>query len=383
MPAAAKKPDSISPVATNESLTTLVGQAPALQVLRKGLAAETLAGAYLFVGAPGVGKGALARAFAKAAACLDLQLDPVDACGTCASCRLASTGNHPEIVSVFPSGEHLQIWQFWDRDNKPQGLLSHTLSFAPAVGRRRVYIIEQAETLTESAANSLLKVLEEPPPYVLFVLLATHPARMLPTIVSRSQVLRLQPLPTDELAAYLYSDLEVPADRAAMLAAYCEGRIGQAVHLASHPLVAEEIERVLDFADSLPEAPRVRALRAAEQIRKLATQVKALIGEEPAEAEEGEAGATGKERAGRRQLAVVFDLLVAFYRDLLTLRVCGAEGRIINRQRSARMLRLAQTGSVDRWSTCLDALLLARRRLDANANVTLVTEVLAFTLLDR
>jgi DNA polymerase-3 subunit delta' len=371
------------------SLSSLFGQDSAARALRRALESDCLAGAYLFVGAVGVGKGAVARAFAQAAACLEPRCEPFDACGVCDSCRRVEAGTQPEVVTLLPAGEQMQIWQFWDRDNRPTpGVLSHTLAFAPNIGRRRVYILERADTLTESAANSLLKVLEEPPPYALFVLLAPHPARVLPTIVSRCQMVRLNAVPVETLAAYLRDTVGVEAGRAAMLAAYAEGRIGQAMQLAQNPTVGEEIARVLDFAETLPDAPRVRALRSAEQMRKLAGQIKALVGEEPSVApeaatEEGDA-AGPKERAGRRQLAAVFDLLTAFYRDLLALRI-GGEGaqHIVNRERAAKLTRLAQTGGPERWVRCLDALLLARRRLDANANVALVTEVLAMTLIEK
>ena len=365
------------------TLSSLFGQDAAIRALRKALQAEQLPGTYLFVGPAGVGKGALARAFAQAVACLTPTQSPFDACGTCESCRRAHAGAQPEIVSIFPAGEQMQIWQFWDRDNKPQGVLSHTLNFAPQIGRRRVYILEQAETLNESAANSLLKVLEEPPPYALFVLLASHPSRVLPTIVSRSQTIRLRPAPVGELAAYLRQSGDMEAARAQMIAAYAEGRIGQAVHIAREPRIGEEIGRILDFAEQLPNAPRVRALKIAEQMRKLATQTKALVGEDTGGADDsdGDAGSP-KERAGRKQQAAVFDLLVAFYRDLLTLRTGSLASHVVNQDRITTLARLAKAGVPERWMRCLDALLLARRRLDANANVTLVTEVLAMTLLN-
>jgi hypothetical protein len=117
-------------------------------------------------------------------------------------------------------------------------------------------------------------------------------------------------------------------------------------------------------------------------MRKLAAQVKALIGAEPAESEsDNESAASPKERAGRRQLAAVFDLLVAFYRDLLILSLCDNNARVVNRDRVQTLTRLARKSTPEHWTSALDALLLARRRLDANANVTLVTEALAMSLI--
>ena len=302
-------------------------------------------------------------------------------------CRKAELDLHPDILTIRPAGEQVQIWQFWDWPGRQApGALSRTLSFAPVIGRRRAYIIEQADRLTEAAANSLLKVLEEPPSYALFLLLAPHPARVLPTILSRCQVVRLRAVPTAELAAHLRETVRLDPDSAAMIAAYAEGRIGQAIALASAPAVAEEIRRIMDFAESLPDAPAYRALKAAEQLRKLAAQTKALLGQEPpvaADPSGTEAETSAKEKTGRRQFAAVIDLLVTFYRDLLALRAGAGFGALIHRDRAEALARLAARGGPERWSGCLDALLLARRRLDANANIALVTDILLMRLLER
>src|SRR5579871_1332994 len=186
------------------TFSSLFNQEAAIGALRRALESECLPGAYLFIGPAGVGKGTLARTLAQAAACMNPVRDPFDSCGVCESCRRAEAGTQPEILTFAPAGEQTQIWQFWVREGRPgSGALSHTLAYAPTLGKRRVYLIERADTLTESAANSLLKVLEEPPPYALFILCAPHAARVLPTIVSRSQMVRLVALPAAELTAYL------------------------------------------------------------------------------------------------------------------------------------------------------------------------------------
>ena len=367
-------------------LSSLFGQETVIGALRRALESDCLPGAYLLVGPDGAGKSAAAQAFAQAAACLSPTHSPFDACGDCDSCRRAESGAHPDILTVRPAGEQVQIWQLWDRQGRQSpGVLSRTLAFAPVIGRRRVYIIEKADRLNESAANSLLKSLEEPPPYALFLLLAPHPARVLPTILSRSQIVRLRAVSTADLAAYLEQTRKLEPDRAAMMAAYSEGRVGQAVTLASAPAIGEEINRILDFAESLPNAPAYRSLKAAEQMRKLAAQTKALLGEEPvepADTADADAGAA-KEKTGRRQFAAVIDLLVTFYRDLLALRVGAGTEALVHRDRSESLARLAPYGGPERWTGSLDSLLLARRRLDANANIALVTEILMMNLLRR
>lgn len=366
-------------------LSELFGQEAAVGALRRALEAETLSGAYLFIGQSGVGKGAVSRAFAQAAMCLQPTHSPFDSCGVCDSCRRFDNGTHPELMTVAPAGEQIQIWQLWTREGRPaRGILSDTLNYSPLLGKRRVYLIEQAETLNESAANSLLKVLEEPPPYAVFILLAPHPARVLPTIVSRSQMIRLNAVPVAELASYLQTVHNIEPDRAGMLASYAEGRVGQAVQMATTATVGEEIGRILDFAEALAQSPRTRALRLAEQLRKQAAQVKALAGNmaEASESGGGDEESTTKEKVGRKQYAAVFDVLTVFYRDLLTLRIVTiGTPPIVNRDRAVPMLRIAAMQEPAHWMRCLDALLLARRRLYANANIALVTEILTMSLL--
>ena len=374
-------------------LSEIVGQQTAVRTLRHALQSDCLPGTYLMVGPEGIGKYALAQALAQAACCVAPVHGPFDSCGTCASCLRSGSETHPDIVTLRPFGEHLQIWQFWDRPGRQlPGALSRTLIYTPVMGRRRVYVIEKSDRLTEQAANSLLKVLEEPPPYVLFILLAVHPARVLPTILSRSQVVRMSALGLEELSAFLETLTGVDRDRAQMLASYSEGRIGHAIALAKVPAVGDEIGRIIDFASGLPGAPGYRALRAAEQLRKLAGNTKALLGEDVPDGSEpsspdGEPPAqkesAQKEKVGRKQFAAVFDLLITFYRDLLAVRVGSSSATLVHRDRFGLLVQLSALGDATRWTTCLNAILLARRRLDANANIALVTETLLMTLLER
>ena len=152
--------------------------------------------------------------------------------------------------------------------------------------------------------------------------------------------------------------------------------------------MGDEIARVLDFAETIPEAPPLRALKLAEQIRKLATQMKALTGEDvgasgDTSSDENDGGGGSKDKASRRKLAAVFDLLVVFYRDLMALSVGGAVAKdIMNRERAVELTRLSRVSSTERWICCLDSLMIARRRLDANASIALVTDVLAITLVE-
>src|SRR5262249_42221504 len=155
----------------------------------------------LFVGPEGVGKTTAAIEFAKAVNC-KRRTPEGDACDTCVNCTRIAANEHPDATRIAPDGEFTRIWQLWSRPGRPTGALE-TLSFAPVAAPRRFYLFEKAETLNEESANSLLKALEEPPPYVQFVLCAPSPTAVLPTILSRCQILRFRQVPTDVIAQAL------------------------------------------------------------------------------------------------------------------------------------------------------------------------------------
>jgi len=350
-----------------------------VRALRRALAEDRLAGAYLFVGPTGVGKGALAMAFAEAATCTSPVRDPFDACGGCESCLRAARRRQPEIEWIEPAGDQMQIWQFWDRDGKPPGVLQHTLPYTPAIGRKRVYVIDRADTLNEAAANSLLKVLEETPPYALFVLLSPSPARMLPTILSRTQVVRLVASPVESLAAYLVEAHGVEPVRARRCAALAEGLTGRALWLAKDAAAEEEIGRVVDLSREMCLATPLRALQMGERMRQMAGNLRSLAGASaaPAAAAAEAPQAEGRERVSRRQLGALVDGMAAVFRDLLALRLAGRDAAILNVDRRDALADIAATRAPEYWMGRLDDLLSARRRIDQNASVPLLTDWLA------
>ncbi len=366
------------------SFASIFGLDGAVHALRRALAEDRLPGTYLFVGPQGVGKAALAHAFAEAACCLDPARDPFDACGKCDSCVRAAKGQQPEIVHIEPAGDQMQIWQFWDRDGKPPGVLQHTLTYAPGIGRRRIYIIDRADALNEAAANSLLKVLEEPPPYAVFVLLSPSPARMLATILSRSQLVRLTASPADDLTEYLAATRGVEPDRARRCAALAEGLTGKALSLATDAAAEEEIGRVVDLARDLATATPLRALQLGERLRKTATGLRSLTGQvqEPSDdpAQPEAPASEGKERVGRRQLGTLIDVMAAVFRDLLALRLSGPDAPVLHVDRREELAQAAAARSPEFWMGCLDDLLAARRRVDQNASVLLLTDWLAIRI---
>jgi DNA polymerase-3 subunit delta' len=183
----------------------VIGHTEALAWLRRALASDRLAHAYLITGPRGVGKRTFALEIAQALNCVapDIADRPDDACQ---HCRLIRRNVHPDVRIVRRAPERRLISMKALADPGPQRDFVDNVEFIqsdaqlrPVMGRAKVYIILNAEELAEDAGNRLLKTLEEPPSFVVFLLTAVERGGVLPTIASRCQEIRLRPAPPGEL----------------------------------------------------------------------------------------------------------------------------------------------------------------------------------------
>jgi DNA polymerase III subunit delta' len=344
-------------------LDSIIGQAPAVAALRRASHGEALPQSLLFVGPEGVGKTATALALLKER----LGADPL-------TCRRIDDDQHPDIARIAPDGELTRIWQLWSRPGHPAGALE-TLRFAPIAGPRRAYLLERAETLNEESANSLLKALEEPPPYVQFILCAPSPASVLETVLSRCQVIRFSAVPAEEIARLLVEKKGLPPDEARVLAAYAEGAPGKALRLADAPELRAQRDALLDLAVRLSEVPPIGGLRLAEELRKASAAPKPKKGEEEVD--------TGPDKSARGDLGRALDVLAAWHGDLIAASLHGENARLVHADRAAQIRAAAARYRPEQLAENLQTLFQFRRHVARNANQQLLTEVLLMKLAPR
>jgi DNA polymerase III subunit delta' len=230
------------------------GHARDVASLRQALAAGRISHAYAFSGPSGVGKRALALAFAQAALCQAPDRPDVSVpCGTCSACRRIPRGAHPD-VEVY---DLAQQGRLADRGGKNTTITIETVrqlraatALRPMEGARRFIILDDAETMQDAAQEALLKTVEEPPPAVTLILLAADAEALLPTIRSRCQNHELGLVDAATIAAGL-SGSGVAPERARRLAALAQGRPGWAIRAAADPAIERErlgaIERTVDW----------------------------------------------------------------------------------------------------------------------------------------
>ncbi|NLE37557.1 MAG: DNA polymerase III subunit delta' [Pirellulaceae bacterium] len=331
------------------------GHDAVVEQFRRALERGRMASSFLFVGPSGIGKRTFALALARTLLCQTRPESAMDPCGRCESCVQVTAGTHPDLLQVAkPKDKSFLPLELLigDKEHRMREGLCHDIGLKPYMAGRRVAIIDDADYLNAEGANSLLKTLEEPPPRSVLILVGTSPARQLPTIRSRCQLIRFQPLPEPIVARLLLTQGHASdAAEAARLAAHAEGSPERALELAD-PALWEFREKLLaDLA-----APSLDGLRVA-------SAVSAFV---------DEAGRDAPPRRARLRLIVGF--AAEFYRRWLLVRE-GAEPP--SDATLARAIRQAVNGPVrteGSIAACAERCLDALEQIDRNANQTTLIE---------
>ncbi len=247
----------------------IIGHEWAVEYLRLSISKGRDAQSYLISGPAGIGKALLALRIAQTLNCEQGGAEP---CLACRECRRIERGNHPDVRIAGMASQAAGLRA--DEAARQKELKIDTvrawqqdIALRPYEGRRRVFILHDAERLTVEASNAMLKTLEEPPDYATLILVANS-ADLLQTIVSRCQLIRLRPLPRRQIETVLREHHDLAESDAAVLAAWSDGRLGWALRMIDTP---DELERRAQHLQTLRELetrPGGLAFRWAEERAK-------------------------------------------------------------------------------------------------------------------
>jgi DNA polymerase III subunit delta' len=312
------------------SFSDILGQSGPVSVLRRSLAAGKLAHAYIFEGTEGCGKKKAAMALVAAIFC-----GREEGCGECPSCRKVAAFQHPDLHLVEPEGAFIKIDQIRD--------LQKNLSYRPFEARKKVCIMEAAESMNTAAANAFLKTLEEPPGDSLLILLTANIGAVLPTIQSRCQRLSFSPLPLEVIEECLRKR-GLPGETARIAASLAEGSLKKALEVASEDTLRKR-EDILERIGSLSLHDITPLFALAEELG-----------------------------SDRDKALEVLDVLTIFWRDVLFVQ--SDVSTPANAGTVPLLRKEAEQSTPDMTIEKIDSISRSRKALRRNVNPRLALEVL-------
>jgi DNA polymerase-3 subunit delta' len=320
----------------------LIGHEWAVDMLKKHVVNGTTRHAYLFCGPPGLGRRTLALRFAQALNCTT----PSDAgipCGTCRDCKGIQAMQHADlsVIQAESEGRTLKVDQIRD--------MRKTMILKPYMSKYRVAIFLRFQEANDNAANALLKTLEEAPSYAVLILTADNPEQLLPTIVSRCEILRLRSSSIEEIIIDMESK-GLDSDKAKLIAHISSGRPGYARRLIEDEVLLDTREERLNELLTLLSASRVEKFSYADKL--------------------------ARDKDSMRQ-AITF--WISYWRDIM-LRTTQAGISLVNVDRNVEIEELARQVDLSTARKVVGGLENALEKMDRNVNPRLLAEVMLLDL---
>jgi len=303
----------------------ILGHEKPLNIINAYMESSRFSGGYIFSGPEGIGKKTVAKIIAQKLNCTAQSDRP---CGNCSSCLKMEKLQHPDLHIIESESSQIKIEDIRS--------LQKEANFRPYEGVMKVFIIDDAHRFNPEAANSLLKVLEEPPKDSLIILITHKPQNIFKTILSRCKVIRFSPLAIAALEEVLVKDYLVDRLLAHFLSFYCEGRIGVALRLKDSKIL-EEKNRVFDSF----------TLSGRQLDRNLKTH-------------------------NKEQLRSYLNILASWFRDIYLLKVGISDKELIHLDRQNDLLKLKNEFSFKQLDSMMATISESMLYLEKNINSKLL-----------
>lgn len=298
--------------------------------------------AYLFQGEEGVGKEALARTFAAGLQCQSESADKP--CKECVSCRQMESGNQPDVIWVTREKASLGVDEIREQ-------LCNTMDIKPFSSPYKIYLVPEAEKMTEAAQNALLKTIEEPPEYGIVILMTSNISALLPTIQSRCLTMEFRPLSTVVVESYVKEHCQVPDYQARASAAFAQGNLGKAMRYAKSEDFIERKDHIISLLRHVEQMDLSEMLAVIKDLGTRKDEVRDYI-----------------------------DLMVLWYRDVLLFKATKDINQLLFQDEASYISREASHRSYEKIEEILQAFEKAKVRLHANVNFDITMELMLLAL---
>ena len=323
----------------------IIGHEKIIEHLRKASKSGKISHAYIFNGEDGSGKMMLAESFAMTLLCEQSDTDP---CMECHSCVQARGHNNPDIKYVtHEKADLISVSEI-------RSQLVDDVSIRPYSSKYKVYIVDDAQKMNIQAQNAILKTIEEPPEYVVILLLTNNAQGFLPTITSRCVTLNLYPVSSQLLEEYLIKQYRMPDYQAKICVSFSQGNVGRAIDLAVSSEFDELKNEVLQVLKNIIHMQEFELLDAVKRAKIYKLQINDY-----------------------------FDLMAVWYRDVLLYKATQDVNHIIYKDEIYAIKDLASKVSYEGLNEILEYLKKAKKRVSANVNLDLVVELLLWEIKER
>lgn len=320
----------------------ILGHENIISQLKGAVANNKVNHAYIFNGEDGAGKTLLAKAFAEALLC---EKGGEEGCGECHFCRQTMSENNPDLV--------------WVRHEKPASIgvddvrtqLVEDIQIKPYNGRYKVYIVDEAEKLTQQAQNAILKTIEEPPAYGVIIFLTNNDEIFLPTIISRCIIFNLKPLRDNAIMEYLIKEYKIPEYEAKMCAAYSQGRLGKAINLVNSGDFGKIKDEAVNLVKNVYTYDIVDLVDAIKRVSEYKISISDYI-----------------------------DIIQMWYRDVLLFKVTKDANNLIFSDEINAIRKAASRSSYEGIENIMQGCEVAKARLKANVNFELAMELMLLNI---
>lgn len=319
-------------------LEQVIGHDKQKKLLIKALENNRVSHAYLFIGPEGVGKSGVAHGLASALLCAEHRYNICN----CNTCNKVQGFNHPDFHWYEPQGNKFKIEQIRELQKK--------ILYKPYEGVKKIFIINGAEAMTTEAANSLLKVLEEPPKDTIFILLATSSYGLLPTILSRCQQIHFNKLTEREIIDIL-REKGIEESDGRIIAPLANGSVSKALGLIQSEDQLAKREKILQILEDFKKVDHISIFKLAEEIEK-----------------------------NKEEIQFVLDIMLFWYRDLLIWKETKREELLVNIDIIDKYKNCEEKISKKALIRGIEIIEGSRRIISANANLRLTIEGMFFKL---
>lgn len=323
----------------------IIGQESIKKHLQTAIKTGNLSHAYIINGEYGSGRQTIASALTKTIQCQS-KTDDTDACGVCTSCKQAESHNHPDIKYITHDKTSISV-------NDIREQLNNDISIKPYSSEYKIYIIPDANKMTEQAQNALLKTIEEPPVYAIIILLTENCDSLLPTIRSRCVTLTMNPIEKDKICTYLENKFQLEPEQAQIAANYCQGNIGKAIRFASSSDFIEMKNQVLKLLKNLDSMDIASII---DTIKEFSTH--------------------------KNDINDYLDLMLLWYRDVLMFKVTKDANLLLYSDEYSAISEQATKRDYENIENIIAAIDKAKVRLKANVNFDVTIELMILAMKD-